>query len=210
MTQLEKGAAVDMKHMTFGMVILLAVLSSGAIHGESKYPPIGEYLLSRDAEIALAKTAAPANVSDRATIKILTKSGYEVGREGDNGVVCMVMRGFSAPTYTSAAFRDLVYAPTIHAPICFTPPAARTALPYYELRTRLAMAGMSPDQIARALEDKIAPQGVGVIIEARHLCMQMRGVEKQHGQAVTSAMLGAFRENKQTRDEFLALVGKMS
>jgi GTP cyclohydrolase I len=66
------------------------------------------------------------------------------------------------------------------------------------------------NQIARALEDKIAPQGVGVIIEARHLCMQMRGVEKQHGQAVTSAMLGAFRENKQTRDEFLALVGKKS
>ena len=152
MTHLEKGAAVDMKHMTFGMVILLAVVSSGAIHSESKYPPIGEYLMSRDAEIALAKTAAPANVSDRATIKILTKSGYEVGREGDNGVVCMVMRGFSAPTYTPAPFRDLVYDPTIHAPICFTPPAARTALPYYELRTRLAMAGMSPDQIARALE----------------------------------------------------------
>ena len=59
-------------------------------------------------------------------------------------------------------------------------------------------------QIAR--ENLGAPQGVGVIIEARHLCMQMRGVEKQHGQAVTSAMLGAFRHNKQTRDEFLALV----
>jgi len=61
-------------------------------------------------------------------------------------------------------------------------------------------------QIAKAIEEKIAPQGVGVIIEARHLCMQMRGVEKQHGSAVTSAMLGAFRHNKQTRDEFLALV----
>jgi len=61
-------------------------------------------------------------------------------------------------------------------------------------------------QIAKSIEEKIAPQGVGVIIEARHLCMQMRGVEKQHGQAVTSAMLGAFRENKQTRDEFLALI----
>jgi len=49
-----------------------------------------------------------------------------------------------------------------------------------------------------------------VIIEARHLCMQMRGVEKQHGSAVTSAMLGAFRHNKQTRDEFLALVRRKS
>ena len=61
-------------------------------------------------------------------------------------------------------------------------------------------------QIAKSIEEKIAPQGVCVIIEARHLCMQMRGVEKQHGSAVTSAMLGAFRENKQTRDEFLALI----
>jgi GTP cyclohydrolase I len=75
---------------------------------------------------------------------------------------------------------------------------------------RLQIQERMTSQIAHALEEKIAPQGVGVIIEARHLCMQMRGVEKQHGQAVTSAMLGAFRENKETRDEFLALVGKKS
>jgi len=73
---------------------------------------------------------------------------------------------------------------------------------------RLQIQERMTSQIARAIEEKIAPQGVGVIVEARHLCMQMRGVEKQHGQAVTSAMLGAFRDNKQTRDEFLALVGK--
>ena len=73
---------------------------------------------------------------------------------------------------------------------------------------RLQIQERMTSQIAKAIEEKIAPQGVGVIIEARHLCMQMRGVEKQHGQAVTSAMLGGFRENKQTRDEFLALVGK--
>jgi GTP cyclohydrolase IA len=72
---------------------------------------------------------------------------------------------------------------------------------------RLQIQERMTSQIAKAIEEKIAPQGVGVIIEARHLCMQMRGVEKQHGQAVTSAMLGAFRENKQTRDEFLSLVG---
>jgi GTP cyclohydrolase IA len=61
-------------------------------------------------------------------------------------------------------------------------------------------------EIAQSIEEKISPEGVGVIIEARHLCMQMRGVEKQHGQAVTSAMLGSFRHNKQTRDEILSLV----
>src|SRR6201993_641198 len=73
---------------------------------------------------------------------------------------------------------------------------------------RLQIQERMTSQIAEAIKEKIAPQGVGVIIEARHLCMQMRGVEKQHGQAVTSAMLGAFRENKQTRDEFLSLVGR--
>ena len=71
---------------------------------------------------------------------------------------------------------------------------------------RLQIQERMTSQIAEAISEKISPEGVGVIIEARHLCMQMRGVEKQHGQAVTSAMLGAFRHNKQTRDEFLSLV----
>jgi GTP cyclohydrolase I len=71
---------------------------------------------------------------------------------------------------------------------------------------RLQIQERLTSQIAQALEDKLSPQGVGVIIEARHMCMVMRGVEKQHSAAVTSAMLGAFRENKQTRDEFLSLV----
>jgi GTP cyclohydrolase IA len=71
---------------------------------------------------------------------------------------------------------------------------------------RLQIQERMTSQIADAIQEKISPHGVGVIIEARHLCMQMRGVEKQHGQAVTSAMLGSFRHNKQTRDEFLALV----
>jgi GTP cyclohydrolase I len=71
---------------------------------------------------------------------------------------------------------------------------------------RLQIQERLTSQIAQAIEEKVGPQGVGVIIEARHLCMQMRGVEKQHGQAVTSAMLGAFRHNKETRDEFLSLV----
>ncbi|MGA2482740.1 MAG: GTP cyclohydrolase I FolE [Candidatus Acidiferrales bacterium] len=71
---------------------------------------------------------------------------------------------------------------------------------------RLQLQERLTSQIARALDEKLNPQGVGVIIEARHLCMVMRGVEKQHSQAVTSAMLGEFRQNKQTRDEFLSLI----
>ncbi|HXW61860.1 MAG TPA: GTP cyclohydrolase I FolE [Candidatus Acidoferrales bacterium] len=71
---------------------------------------------------------------------------------------------------------------------------------------RLQIQERLTSQIAQTINDKLKPHGVGVIIEARHLCMVMRGVEKQHSAAVTSAMLGAFRENKQTRDEFLSLV----
>lgn len=71
---------------------------------------------------------------------------------------------------------------------------------------RLQIQERLTSQIATAIQEKLSPQGVGVIIEARHLCMVMRGVEKQNSTTTTSAMLGVFRENKQTRDEFLSLV----
>ncbi|OFW32535.1 MAG: GTP cyclohydrolase I FolE [Acidobacteria bacterium RIFCSPLOWO2_12_FULL_60_22] len=71
---------------------------------------------------------------------------------------------------------------------------------------RLQIQERLTTQIAQTLMEKIRPQGVGVVIEARHLCMMMRGVEKQHSQAVTSAMFGCFREQQQTREEFLSLV----
>jgi GTP cyclohydrolase I len=71
---------------------------------------------------------------------------------------------------------------------------------------RLQIQERLTSQIAKAIQDRLSPEGVGVVIEARHLCMVMHGVEKQHSSAMTSAMLGAFRENKQTRDEFLSLI----
>jgi GTP cyclohydrolase I len=71
---------------------------------------------------------------------------------------------------------------------------------------RLQIQERLTSQIAQAIQEKLSPEGVGVVVEARHLCMVMRGVEKQHSAAMTSAMLGAFRENKQTRDEFLSLI----
>lgn len=70
---------------------------------------------------------------------------------------------------------------------------------------RLQVQERMTTQIADAIQDAIAPQGVGVVIEARHLCMMMRGIEKQHSSTVTSAMVGCFRE-KETRSEFLSLV----
>lgn len=71
---------------------------------------------------------------------------------------------------------------------------------------RLQIQERMTQQIAECIQELLDPLGVGVIAEAQHLCMMMRGVEKQHSGTVTSAMLGAFRTNKETRDEFLALV----
>jgi GTP cyclohydrolase I len=70
---------------------------------------------------------------------------------------------------------------------------------------RLQVQERLTTQIADAIQEAIAPQGVGVVIEARHLCMMMRGIEKQQSSTVTSAMVGCFRE-KETRAEFLSLV----
>ena len=71
---------------------------------------------------------------------------------------------------------------------------------------RLQVQERMTREIANAIVETIAPQGVGVIVEAQHLCMMMRGVEKQHSSTVTSAMLGVFRDQIQTRNEFLSLV----
>ena len=65
-------------------------------------------------------------------------------------------------------------------------------------------------QVAETIQDLLQPRGVAVICEARHFCMMMRGVEKQHSGAITSAMLGAFRNNQETRNELLSLIGGRS
>ncbi len=75
---------------------------------------------------------------------------------------------------------------------------------------RLQIQERLTQQVAQTIQEVIDPVGVGVICEARHFCMMMRGVEKQHSGAMTSAMLGAFRTRKDTRDEFLALVNHKS
>ncbi len=73
---------------------------------------------------------------------------------------------------------------------------------------RLQIQERLTQQVAETIQNLIHPRGVAVICEARHFCMMMRGVEKQHSGAITSAMLGAFRDNKETRNELLSLIGQ--
>ncbi len=75
---------------------------------------------------------------------------------------------------------------------------------------RLQLQERLTQQVAQTIQEAINPLGVGVVCEARHFCMMMRGVEKQHSGAMTSAMLGAFRDRKETRDEFLSLISHNS
>ena len=71
---------------------------------------------------------------------------------------------------------------------------------------RLQIQERLTQQVAESIQELVDPVGVGVVAEAQHFCMMMRGVEKQHSATVTSAMLGCFREQKETRDEFLSLI----
>ena len=152
------------------VLIGLAAISMKA--QEAKYPPLSEYVMDRDAEIALAKSAAPDYVSDHATIKVFTVSGFQTAHEGDNGFVCMVMRGFTgAPTFTPVQVRAYInYDAKTRAPICLDPLAARTLLPYYELRTKLGLEGRTAEQIAEGVQ---AAYAKGQIPKRSEVCFEI-------------------------------------
>jgi hypothetical protein len=143
-----------MRNPSLLMAVLLTSIAATPAHADAdpRYPPLAGYMMSRDAEAALAKSAAPPNVADHASIKILTDTGYLTVVEGDNGFTCIVLRGWGAPTYTPVPDRDFVFDATVRAPICFNPGAVRTVLPYQELRAKLAMEGKGPDQIAEVVQ----------------------------------------------------------
>jgi hypothetical protein len=105
--------------------------------------PLDQYLMAdRNAEIALAKSAAPTSISRDATILVFEKNGYETAVEGKNGFTCLVERAWMSPM-DSPEFWN----PKMLGPICYNPAAVRTILPYTVNRTRLVLTGLSKAQI---------------------------------------------------------------
>ena len=136
------------------LVLLLPSIGAIAVWAQGpKYPPLSEYMMAREAEVALARSAAPEKISAHATVEILTTSGYKVAVQGDNGFVCIVARGWAAAISTTAQERDVAYDAKLRAPHCFDSVASRTVLPLQELQAKLGMEGKGPDQIAKEVQE---------------------------------------------------------
>ncbi len=142
------------KRTSASTVALLAALSAAPLaHGQvaqAPYPtmaPINQYLIAdRDAEIALARTAAPKSISAGAEVLVLGRDGYTTAVKGQNGFVCLVERAFSASTDFSEFWN-----PKNRSPICLNAAAARGHVPLQKLKARLALAGKSKAEIAQAV-----------------------------------------------------------
>jgi hypothetical protein len=127
---------------------------------KSPYPsmsPIAQYRMDRDAEIALARTAAPASISRDAEIMILGQKNFEIAVKGKNGFVCAVGRAFAGPLSNPEFWN-----PKNRSPICYNPPAARSLLPYALKQAGMALAGATKAQIADAIRAAVAKKELGV------------------------------------------------
>jgi hypothetical protein len=132
-------------------LLAVALGASVQLQAQSKTPypsmaALNQYLmLDRNAEITLARSAAPDSISHGAKVLVLGPHGYETAIEGKNGFVCVVERGWMAPFDGELAVN--FWNPKIRAPICFNPPAARSILPMTYKRTEMVLAGQSKAQI---------------------------------------------------------------
>jgi hypothetical protein len=138
--------------MVTSFVLLAALVARGVTAQETDTPypaiaPIEQYLMDRTAEMSLARSAAPASISDDATILVLGRTGYETAVEGTNGFVCMVDRGWDGPLDWPEFWN-----PRIRAAACLNPQAARAIAPIMLLRTRMVLAGKARAEIVSALK----------------------------------------------------------
>jgi hypothetical protein len=136
------------KMLAFALLFTLAASRhtlAQTLDAKSPYPtmaPVEQYLMDRDAEIAMARSAAPASISSGAGVLVLGRHGYETAAKGNNGFVCIVQR-----SWTGGIDDPDFWNPKIRAPICYNPPAVRTYLPLAIKKTELVLAGKSKTQM---------------------------------------------------------------
>jgi hypothetical protein len=116
---------------------------------KAPYPamaPLDQYLApDENSEIALARSAAPASISDAAEVMVLRREGYATAVKGRNGFLCIVERSWGAATNEPEFWN-----PKVRGPICFNPPAARTFVPIFLMKTKLLLAGKSKTEMVQA------------------------------------------------------------
>jgi hypothetical protein len=139
----------------FALILILdAAWQARAQDRQMLYPsmaPVEQYLMTdHNAEIALARSAAPEAISRDATILVLGRHGYETAVEGKNGFVCAVERGWMGPFNGEDAAN--FWNPKLRGPLCFNPPGARSVLPLTYKRTEMILAGKSKAQVIDALK----------------------------------------------------------
>jgi hypothetical protein len=138
-----------------GSLLVVVLAASSATQAQSKisYPSmaaLNEYLMpDRNAEVSLARSAAPDSISRDAKVLVLGPRGYETAVEGKNGFVCVVERGWMGPFEGEFS---VFWNPRIRGPICFNPPAVRSILPLTYKRTEMVLAGQSKAQIIDGLK----------------------------------------------------------
>jgi hypothetical protein len=151
-----KRKTVKMIALGFFALALAPVAAPQAQAQDAKTPypsmaPLDQYLMTdRNAEIALARTAAPPSISKDAKVVVLGPHGYETAVEGKNGFVCIVERAWMNP-FDAPEFWN----PKNRSPICLNPPAARTVLPITLMRTKLLLAGKSKEEVKESVKAAI-------------------------------------------------------
>jgi hypothetical protein len=132
------------------LAVALGAIAQVQAQSKTPYPSMAaldQYLMpDRNAEIALARSAAPESISHDAKVLVLGPHGYETAVEGRNGFVCLVERGWMAP-FDNPEFWN----PKIRGPLCFNPPAARSILPMTYKRTEMVLAGQTKAQIMEGI-----------------------------------------------------------
>ena len=132
-------------------VLIAAAFGLAGVAGSDTMGPISQYLMDSRTEIAIARSAAPASISDHATIMVLSSHGYKTAVQGTNGFTCIVERPWVRP-FDSPIFWDRKF----QAPTCYNAAASRSVLLYTYKRTALALSGASAKQIQQSILAAIA------------------------------------------------------